>query len=189
MCNKDVRFTSLSFFFIIMIHISSISISRSPLTTGDNRNDESNPLIFSAGKVYFHNLSHILSAIRQLMPSEKRQNKICSIKHQEEEVTEPMIMANIFNTYCTGVGQNLAQKITKDSNYIQPTINEPVNSLNLPQVTPAHIMQHITELPNNKSSGVKDLPTKAIKAAKNIISRGLSNIIDNIFDQGKIPQK
>ena len=83
-----------------------------------------------------------------------------------------MMMANIFNTYFTGVGQNLAQKITKDNNYIQPT--------------PAHIMKHITKLPNNKSSGVKNLPTKAIKAAKNIISRGLSSIINNIFEQVEI---
>ena len=94
-------------------------------------------------------------------------------------------MANIFHTYFTRVGQSLAEQITKDKNYTQPKVEEPEKCLTLPKVTPALIRKHISMLPNNKSSGIKALPTKAIKAGKDYVSRGLSHIIN----KGKIPKK
>ena len=98
-----------------------------------------------------------------------------------------MSIASIFNAYFTGVGQTLAEKKTKDKYYKQPKIEEPITELNLPQVTPAIIKKHIENLSKNKSSGLKELPIKTIKAAKDVIAKGLSHIINKTLEQGKIP--
>ena len=43
----------------------------------------------------------------------------------------------------------------------------------------------IDKLPDNKSSGLKDLPIKAVIDAKDSISMCLSHIMNNIFEQCK----
>ena len=133
------------------------------------------------------NPKKIWSAICKLIPSEKTKQNITSITHKEKQITDPMSIASIFNAYFTGVEQTLAEKITKDKYYKQPKIEEPTTELNLPQVTPAIIKKHIENLPNHKSSGPKELPIKTIKAAKDVIAKGLSHIIKQTLEQGKIP--
>ena len=112
-----------------------------------------------------------------------------AIKTQEKEIIDPLEIATTFNDYFSTVGQNLAAQITKDKTYVKPEIQEPNTSLEIPRVTPVIIGKYIDKLPNNKSSGLKDLPIKAVKAAKDSISICLSHIINNIFEQCKIPQK
>ena len=111
--------------------------------------------------------------------------EIQAIKTQEKD---PLEIATTFNDYFSTVGQNLAAQITKDKQYVKPEIQEPNTSLEIPRVTPVIIGKYIDKLPNNKSSGFKDLPIKAVKAAKDSISICLSHIINNIFEQCKIPQ-
>ena len=130
-----------------------------------------------------------MSAIPKLIPSEKKNQTILTVKHNDEQTTDPLDKANIFNSYFTGVGESLGVKITKDPNYVEPAIREPDVALRLLPVTPAVIRKHIDSLPNNKSSGIRDLPIRAIKAAKDIISTGLTHIINQIFEQDIIPEK
>ena len=131
----------------------------------------------------------IWSAIRKLIPGEKTMQVIQAIKTQEKEITDPLEIATTFNDYFSTVGQNLAAQITKDKQYVKPEIQEPNTSLEIPRVTPVIIGKYIDKLPKNKSSGLKDLPIKAVKAAKDSISICLSHIINNIFEQCKITQK
>ena len=135
------------------------------------------------------NPKKIWSAIRKLIPSEKKNQTILTVKHNDEQTTDPLDIANIFNSYFTGVGESLAVKITKDPNYVEPAIREPDVALRLPPVTPAIIRKHIDGLPNNKSSGIRELPIRAMKAAKDIISTGLTHIINQIFQRDIIPEK
>ena len=59
----------------------------------------------------FKDIKKIWFVIRKLIPSEKKNQTILTVKHNDEQTTDPLYIANIFNSYFTGVGESLAVKI------------------------------------------------------------------------------
>ena len=93
---------------------------------------------------------------------------------ENKTITDPVEMANTFNTYFSTIGSKLASKIDKPSNNCNYSCNSytsnKMTSFFLNPITMHDIVKHINNLNPVKSSGPCKIPIKYIKMSMNIIA-------------------
>ena len=111
----------------------------------------------------------------------KQQESIEEIVNDENKIiTDPVEMANTFNTYFSTIGSKLASKIDKPSNNCNYSCNSYISnkmtSFFLNPIIMYDIVKHINNLNPVKSSGLCKIPIKYIKMSMNIIALLLAKL-------------
>ena len=103
-------------------------------------------------------------------------------------VTGSNEIANELNNFFSSIGTNLATNIPSDnSNCVYNTINPPLTSFYLPNISTEFIVSTISNTNDSKSVPFDSIPIKYIKMANIIIAPVLCNLINCCIDQGCFP--
>ena len=102
--------------------------------------------------------------------------------------TNPVDIANCFNDYFSNIGSKLAEKIfpSKYDHLHYLKCSNPVSIFIKPTST-IEILNLISTLNNNKSSGPFSIPTDIFKMTGNIMASPLTEIINLSFSTGIYP--
>ena len=121
----------------------------------------------------------------------KQQESIKEIVNDENKTTtDPVEMANTFNTYFSTIGSKLASKIDKPSNNCNYSYNSFISNkitFFLNPITMYDIVKHINKLNPIKSSGPCKIPIKYIKMSMNIISPLLAKLYNQCIIEETFP--
>ena len=117
----------------------------------------------------------------------KDTNNISEIKMGEEAITSPMEMAEVFNSYFTNVGVNLAAKIPSlkftPESYLTPT--DKICSIQIPTTTTVYRL--LKAIDENKSVGLDNIPNKLLKMAADVVAPSLTEIFSQSINTGIFP--
>ena len=140
-----------------------------------------------------HNLKLLWKTINDITKfKNKQQESIKEIVNDENKtITDPVEMANTFNTYFSTIGSKLASKIDKPSNNCHYSCNSYISnkmtSFFLNPITMYDIVKHINNLNPVKSSGPCKIPIKYIKMSMNIIAPLLAKLYNQCIIEGTFP--
>ena len=94
--------------------------------------------------------------------SNKSSTVINEIQHENKKIVGNVEIANVFVSYFTGVGKNLAQEITYPKNYKEKK-KRIKNSMYCAFVTEDEIEKIILSLKNNKAPGIDEIEARTLK--------------------------
>jgi hypothetical protein len=160
------------------------------------QNKLNNILKISKRKYYNNYFIHSINdtkrvwkGIKQIIHSKTKVNKkIMKIVDGENEITDPIAIANAFNDYFSNVGNILAAKIpTVQTPSLQYLTDCPSSSFFLSPVTYVEIEDEISKLRIEKATGPFSIPVTALKILKTFISKPLEIIFNIYFITGTVP--
>ena len=104
---------------------------------------------------------------------------------------DPLEISNIFNTYFTSVGHNLATQVPSPSRrfteYLSPNNN--FSSFFFDSVSPEDIEREILSIPRNKAYGLYSCPIRILSCVKHIVSGPLADIFNMSVQKGVLSSK
>lgn len=103
-----------------------------------------------------------------------------------EIITNPYSIADEFNKAYTQLGKQMAKKITKNPNYV-PQKNTSLNSFALIPTDSSEIENLINGLKQNKSPGVDDIKSEALKKIVVHIKEPLTHLFNLCLEKGVWP--
>ena len=112
--------------------------------------------------------------------------------HDDLELTDPIEIANAFNTHFANIGKTLASQIensiTSDKDFTQYLNSPSLKSCKFKCVSQAEVMTAIDNLENKNSSGHDGISNKILKFIKFEISNSLALIINQMITTGIFPE-
>lgn len=100
---------------------------------------------------------------------------------------DPLINANIFNKYFTGIADKLLTSTnTNATNNIQVKDNV-LTSMFLSEIHQSEVFNIIHKLKNNFSAGIDNIPNIIIKKCASSIVEPLTHIFNTSFNEGNVP--
>ena len=112
--------------------------------------------------------------------------------HDDLELTDPIEIANAFNTHFANIRKTLASQIvnsiTSDKNFTQYLNSPSLKSCKFKCVSQAEVMTAIDNLENKNSSGHDGISNKILKFIKFEISNSLALIINQMITTGIFPE-
>ena len=134
--------------------------------------------------------SLIWKGIRSLVNINNSSKKdIKLINTNGKNVSDPKVIAELFNEYFVNVGSNIDSKINKSKKHYKDymskvTVNE---TFFLSPVFPQEIFEIIHSFDMNKSLGPNSIPVYILKIANDFFSHKLCDIINLSFKTGSFP--
>ena len=124
-----------------------------------------------------------------LNPSkQKKQTRITKIIFDNKEYSEPKDISNAFNNYFSTIGQKLNSNFPNDNSDFKRYMKyNSVHSIYMHPVDRCEVINEISKLDKNKSSGPDDIPPKVIKHASEHIAEVLTHIYNTSITQGVYP--
>ena len=128
-----------------------------------------------------------IRAIVNINNSSKKDIKL--INDKGKNVSDPKIIAELFNDYFINIGPNIDNKINKAKHHYKEYMSKVfVNeSFFLTPVTSSEVFNIIQAFDMNKSLGLNSLPIYILKIANTIFSEKLSEIANLSFSTGIFP--
>ena len=132
----------------------------------------------------------IWQGIHEIISSRKNKNggNVSAIISDDNTIMDPVEIAQNFNNFFTSIGTNPQTKIppTKKNftDYLKKSNSE---NFTIAPTTSDEISDLIHNLKSSKSVGLHRIPTKIIKASKEIISLSLSQLINDFISKGSFP--
>ncbi len=136
------------------------------------------------------------STIKPYFSKKGKQNDTIQLDVDGQIITDPLEVAETFNTYFT----NVAKDIGKDSPYIDNTDNHPslttidqhvhdigLDTFSFRTTTEKDLLDIIKRLPTGKAPGYDNITTKCIKAVDSIISMPLVTLTNRMFAESIFP--
>ena len=106
----------------------------------------------------------------------------------QNENIDPEIIANIFNNYCSTIGEKTQAKIKhSDKKYTDYLTNENPDMFFLSPTNKDEIKFLLSSLDINKSTGLCSIPSKVLNMFKNDISDQLADLFNLSFTTGTFP--
>ena len=105
----------------------------------------------------------------------------------DNEISDPILIANKFCNYFTNIGPNLAKKIKPSQSHRLFLSGCYSQSVFLDSVTSAEIVEIAKSFQPNKSAGYDKIPMSIIKQFINIIAEPLSHILNLSIASGIVP--
>ena len=110
------------------------------------------------------------------------------IKVNQQNITDPKIMANHFNEFFRNIGPTLANQIAPTIANFNDYLHNPVtNVFHFTPTNPDEINSLVINLKPTNAEGLDYMPTKIIKISSNIISEHLSKIFNLSLSTGVFP--
>ena len=103
------------------------------------------------------------------------------------EVSDKKEMAKIFNNFFASVGSKLGKTFNfSDTNHINPSTNK--NMFVFSNVRLSTVQKIISNLDNNKATGLDEINVRSLKAGSPILSYYLTHIFNLSLSSGKVPK-
>ena len=110
------------------------------------------------------------------------------LNNNNDEVSDPKLIANEFNDFFVNVGPNLAKKFSRESDEFYKFLKGSYNdSMFLYNTNCEEITKVIDKMACKSSCGVDGISSKVVKYVAQYISIPLSHIFNLTFTTGKIP--
>ena len=134
------------------------------------------------------NSKTVWSNIRHIVPSKNKNVDINCIKTDTSEHSNPVEIANVMNEYFAKVGPSIADKIpVVDAGVNIPNTDNQKNVFNFQYVDNEYVLKELLSLPDNKATGVDDIPSKLLKLCAEEIVSPLTYIINLSLSTGIFP--
>ena len=126
--------------------------------------------------------------INKLIPGKKQcASGPKSIIDNGVEVSDKKEMARVFNDFFASIGAKLAETFNfNDTNHINPPINN--NHFVFSNVRLSTVQKIISNLDNNKATGLDEINVRALKAGSPILSYYLTFLFNLSLTTGKVPK-
>ena len=137
-----------------------------------------------------NNISNLWKGIKSLITIKSKTSSSCmTLSNGTTQISDPIEVAKIFNNFFVDIGPKLAKTISNSkclfSNFLK---NSSLNSFYLKPTDEDEISKIISSLNNNKSLGPCSVPDFILKDNINIISKPISALINQSFQQGILPE-
>ena len=109
--------------------------------------------------------------------------------HLGKIIDNPQDIANAFNTYFINIGPSIAEQIHSRRSHRTYLKASHSSTLTLANIDEGYVASLIDRLKNKESSGIDKLSKKPIKAAKNVIAKPLTLMINQMLNTGIFPDK
>ena len=110
-----------------------------------------------------------------------------SLKKCEDEVTDKKEMATIFNKFFATIGSKLAESFaSNETSHITTSINP--NQFNFSRVSLSVVQKIVSQLDNNKATGLDGIPARVLKAGSPILSFYLTHLFNLSLSSGCVPK-
>ena len=128
--------------------------------------------------------------LNELLNSKKLRPKPNSVfKNDDQEISDPMEIANRFCYYFSNIGPNLAKRIqsaTSHKNFLSGDFSQ---SMFLDLATQEEIVDIVCRFPEGKSAGYDNIPMSTIKRSISSISSPLTHIVNLSIIRGIVPNE
>ena len=144
---------------------------------------------FSQGQ---NNIKSTWNTINELLGNRKSYNSLPSsfLNNENDEISDPNLIANKFNEFFVNVGPNLAMKFDDGSDEFYKFLKgNYCDSMFLYDTTCAEVNKEIDKMANKSSCGIDDINSKVVKHVAPYISLPLSHIFNLTFSTGKVPDE
>ena len=153
----------------------------------------------SSKKLYFqdelarnkHDLRKTWQLLNEAISKNKIKQKITSIKINNVDVKDPVLIANHFNIYFTTVAKNIADKINPapcNFNHNAPLSHPPFNMSSF-SVQQGELCEAINKLQDKNSLDLNSLSMNMLKKTIHSIENPLLHIFSCSISQGTVPLK
>ena len=161
----------------------------------DNHRDKINHLIRKNKKNYYckyfnkssQNIQKMWQQINKILHKNKNKDHVTCIKTEKEIISDPFATGNKFNEFYTCVTSKLVSKIKTKSSYHKFLDSKQPDSMFLQPTNKSEIDKIIKSLDSNKSSDIYGMSPKLLKILSPAISETLSNIFNESFALGVLP--
>ena len=130
------------------------------------------------------------NTINELLGKKKSSNALPKsfLNDNNDEVSDPKLIANNFNDFFINVGPNLAKKFKQETDnfckFLKGSYND---SMFLYDTNREEIIKEIDKMACKSSCGVDEISSKVVKYVAQYISVPLCHIFNRTFATGKIP--
>ena len=142
---------------------------------------------------YFHKNSRDIRKIWQgvkgiISLKASSSTKPISLEINGTVTSDPLLVANSFNSYFSSVADKIRSKIPESDKHFSSFLKQPnLNSIFLSPATSEEVCKLIYAMPSSKSSGPFSIPTKILKLVATEISFPLADLVNLSFSTGKFP--
>ena len=142
---------------------------------------------------YFHqnsnNIRKIWQGVRDIISLKTSSTaKPISLEIDGTVTSEPLLVANHFNSFFSNVADTIRSKIPVSEKHFSAFLKHPnLKSIFLSPVTSLEVSKLIGTMPLSKSSGPNSIPTKILKLISAEISIPIAKLVNLSFSSGKFP--
>ena len=120
--------------------------------------------------------------LNEVLNSKKSRPKPNSVfKADDQEISDPMEIANRFCYYFSNIGPNLAKRLQSATSHKNSLFGDFPQSMFLNLATQEEIVDIACKFPAGKSSGYDNIPISIIKRSIGSISSPLTHIVNLLF--------
>ena len=110
-------------------------------------------------------------------------------RHNGKIIDNPQEIANAFNLYFINIGPSIAEQINSNRSHRDYLTKSYTSTLCLTNINEDYVASLIDRLKNKESSGIDRLSNKHLKAAKNLLAKPLTILINQMLNTGIFPSK
>lgn len=125
------------------------------------------------------------TTIKEKTNARRAHNNVTAIHYNNDRLTDPNKIVNIFNDYFIDLTTNISQTTSSDTKHIKTN----PKTIFLTPTSPLEILKIVMSLKNSKSVGYDGIDTNTIKSCAKYICEPLSHIINLSFEEGHFPEK
>ena len=119
----------------------------------------------------------------------KKGNKVDNLIVDGIEYTDNIAIANIFNSFFSSVGSNLAKGFNQDDRYKDYLTGDIGNSMFINPIESSELLTLIKLLDKKKASGIDDISPNVLPQVAELVIDPLVYIFNLSFEQGIFPSK
>ena len=128
--------------------------------------------------------------IKQAMNISKKKSNITKISFKNRNIEDPKEIANVFNSYFSTIGDNLAKNIPQPDKHFSRFLGQPnANSIFFSPTTKYEVTDIVTSLNNKQSAGPDDISNFILKGIISSIADPLSHIFNKSILSGIFPKQ
>ena len=137
-----------------------------------------------------HNLCKTWNGIKSIINVSKKSTRpVNCLSINDKEETDPLTIADSFNTFFSTVAQKIENKIIKTDKHFKDYLKNPVHdSFFLRPTDPEEIKKELQKMNSHKAYGPNSIPTNILKNLSVNLSAPLSELINLSFNEGRFPK-
>ena len=139
---------------------------------------------------YKHNIKNTWKIIKQAMNITKKKSNIKKLRVNNRNIENPVEIADVFNSYFSSIGENLAKNIPKSNKHFTSFLGQPnPNSVFFSPTTEYEVTDIVTSLNNKQSAGHDEISNFVLKGIISSIAGPLTHIFNRSILSGTFPRQ
>ena len=141
-------------------------------------------------ELYKHDIKNTWKVLKQAMNTSKKKSNINKIRFENQVADKPHDIANVFNTYFSTIGENLARNIPHTDKHFSKFLGKSIpNSIFFAPTTKYEITDIVTAMKNKQSAGHDDISNFILKGVILSIADPLAHIFNASILSGTFPEQ